>query len=203
MELKLKVMAGKSVGQLLPVPGPRFVIGRGDKCQLRPRSDAVAEQQCAIEFEPARVCVRDLADNGETLINGASVSGLQELKSGDRLKVGPLEFEIQLSTSLASRKAPKVQGAGEAASRLAAGRKKELDVSAWLDDPAEELVESAAPARSVQMSDEERAALGLITPEEQKAIDAKKAAERPVMREQQPDTQQVAADVLHKYFKKK
>jgi predicted component of type VI protein secretion system len=202
MELKLKVMQGKNAGQLLPVPGPRFLIGRSDRCHLRPRSDAVAEEQCALELEPARVVIRDLAGNGSTLVNGAAVTGARELKTGDQLKVGPLEFEVQMSTGMASKKAPKVQSPEEAASRLAAGRKKEMDVSSWLDEPAAEAELEAPPTRSVKMSDEERAALGLLTQAELKALQAKQEAESQ-SNNPADSHHQKAAEALSKHLKKK
>lgn len=202
MELKLKVTQGKNAGQMLPVAGPRFLIGRSDRCHLRPRSDAVAEEQCALELEPARVVIRDLAGNGSTLVNGVAVTGTRELKSGDQLKVGPLEFEVQMSTGMASKKAPKVQSPEEAASRLAVGRKKEMDVASWLDEPVADAEEEAAPpTRSVKMSDEERAALGLLTPEELRAIQAKQASENQTTAAD--SHHQKAAETLNKLLKKK
>lgn len=197
MELKLKVLGGKSAGQVLPIAPPQFKIGRGAGCHLRPRSDAVAEQQCVIELEPASVRVRDLAANGITTVNGEAVQGVRELKSGDQLKVGPLEFEVQLTTGMASKKAPKVQSVEEAASRLATGRKKELDPSAWLDDPVEESADESP--RSTKMSDEERAYLGLSAP----PVDGAPAAENKPPVSKPADTTQAAADVLSKYFRKK
>lgn len=202
MEVKLKVAQGKNAGQLLPVAGPRFLVGRGDRCHLRPRSDAVAPEQCAIELEPAQVLIRDLAGNGATLINGVALTGSKELKHGDQLKIGPLEFEVQMTTGLASKKAPKVQSPEEAANRLAAGRKKELDVSSWLDEPAEEEAE-VPQARSVKMSDEERAALGLLTPGELKALQAKQAAAAKSNAGSDVAADQKAAETLSKLLKKK
>ena len=38
MEVKLVVANGKNVGQEIPVPGPKFLIGRADDCQLRPEA---------------------------------------------------------------------------------------------------------------------------------------------------------------------
>lgn len=202
MEMKLKVAQGKNAGQLLAVTGPRFLIGRADTCHLRPRSDSVAEQQCVIELEPAKVILRNLANNESTVLNGAVVKGQCELKSGDQLKVGPLEFEVQLTTGMASKKAPKVQSVEDAATRLAAGRKKELDPSAWLDEPAEEAEEAPELNRSTKMTDEQRAALGLLTPEEIKAREAKQAPASQ-LGDASNRTQQAAAEHLSKLLRKK
>ena len=135
MEVKLIVIGGKHPGQVIPVPPPEFLIGRAEDCHLRPQSDMVSRRHCAILQEEGVVAVCDFGSKNGTFVNDQRVITRQELKPGDRLKVGPLEFEVQLSVSLSGKKKPKVHNVQEAAARLvetAAG--EELDVSNWLDD---------------------------------------------------------------------
>ncbi len=67
------------------------------------------------------------------------MQGERELKNGDHLKVGPLEFEIQLSVSVSGKKKPKVHNVQEAAARtVESAPGDELDVSNWLEDEDEE-----------------------------------------------------------------
>jgi pSer/pThr/pTyr-binding forkhead associated (FHA) protein len=139
MELKLIVIGGKHPGQEISVPGPNFVIGRAEECQLRPRSNAVSRRHCEIVLEPGRAVVRDLGSSNGTKVNGEEVKGDRELKAGDRLSVGPLEFEVQLVVTVGGKKKPKVHSVQEAAARTvreAAG--EEMDITGWLEDEEDE-----------------------------------------------------------------
>jgi predicted component of type VI protein secretion system len=134
MEVRLKVLVGKSVGQELLIPGPKFFIGRAEDCQLRPRSDLISRHHCAILVEDGFVAIRDFGSKNGTLVNGERVAGERELKAGDRLIVGPLEFEVCLLATTVSKKRPKVESVREAATRTAEGPGDKLDVSEWLSD---------------------------------------------------------------------
>lgn len=133
MELRLKVLVGKSVGQEVIIPGPKFFIGRAEDCQLRPRSDLISRHHCALLVEEGFVAVRDFGSKNGTLVNGERVAGERELKAGDKLTVGPLEFEVCLVATTA-KKRPKVESVREAAARTAEGSHDNLDVSQWLTD---------------------------------------------------------------------
>ena len=137
MDVKLVVIGGKAAGRVIPVDGPEFVIGRSEECQLRPRSDMVSRRHCSILQSEGSVVIRDFGSRNGTTINGEPVKGQRELKSGDRLGVGPLEFEVQLSVSIGGKKKPKVRSIQEAAARTvesAGGADKEPDISSWLAD---------------------------------------------------------------------
>jgi len=134
MEVKLKVMVGKSSGQELMVPGPKFFIGRAEDCQLRPRSDLISRHHCALLIEENFVAIRDFGSKNGTHVNGERVSGERELKAGDKLTIGPLEFEVCLLTSVNSKKRSKVESVKEAAARTAEASDERVDVSQWLTD---------------------------------------------------------------------
>jgi pSer/pThr/pTyr-binding forkhead associated (FHA) protein len=134
MEVRLKVLAGKVRGQELMVPGPKFFIGRAEDCQLRPRSDLISRHHCALLIEENFVAVRDFGSKNGTHVNGERVLGERELKSGDKLTIGPLEFEICLLTTTSSKKRPKVESIKEAATRTAESSEERVDVSQWLTD---------------------------------------------------------------------
>ena len=67
-----------------------------------------------------RVSVRDLGSPTGTWVNGEPVQPGQdrELKAGDRLKIGTLEFEVQLVVSVSGKKKPMVHNVQEAAARF-------------------------------------------------------------------------------------
>ena len=124
----------------MPVTGPKFFIGRSEECQLRPNSDLVSRHHCAIMVDEGLVTVRDFGSRNGTFVNGERIRGEEELKAGDKLKVGPLEFEVQLGVSLGGPKKSKVHNVEEAAARTvesakappAAADEDELDISDWL-----------------------------------------------------------------------
>jgi predicted component of type VI protein secretion system len=139
MEVKLVVVHGKHAGQEIPIPGSKFFIGRAEDCNLRPHSDLVSRHHCVVMVEEGFVAVRDFNSKNGTFVNGEKIAGEAEIKSGDHLKVGQIEFEVQISPTLAGKKAPKVKSVQEAAARtVQSARPKtgtgELDLGEWFDD---------------------------------------------------------------------
>jgi predicted component of type VI protein secretion system len=173
MDVKLRVVGGKQAGQELSISVPKFLIGRAEGCHLRAKSSAIAERHCELEVGEALARVHDLGSPQGTFVNNERVSGSRDLKMGDHLKVGPLEFELCMSVKLAGKKKPKVGSIGEAAARLAGGGKDDLD----LDDLLAE--DDKAPTTSryaAHLSDEEQEALGLKPRTEKPAEEPAKPA---------------------------
>ena len=137
MDVKLVVLGGKHPGQEIAIHGPEFLVGRAPECKLRPNSDMVSRRHCLISIAQGRATIRDLGSRNGTLINEQKITGEQELRTGDKLKVGPLEFEVHLSTSIGGKKKPKVHSVQEAAARTleaAKPRDNEPDISTWLNE---------------------------------------------------------------------
>ena len=140
MELKLVVVSGRQAGTEIPIPGPMYLIGRGEDCQLRPQSNLVSRRHCAIILEEGRVLLQEFGSTNGTYVNGERVKDERELKNGDRLKIGVIELEVQLAVSLAGKKKSKVHNVQEAAARTVASAAKDddLDITGWLKDEEEE-----------------------------------------------------------------
>jgi predicted component of type VI protein secretion system len=135
MDVKLVVLGGKHPGQEIPVSGQEFLVGRAPECKLRPNSDMVSRRHCMINLGDGKATIRDLGSRNGTLVNGQKIAGEHELRTGDKIKVGPLEFEVHLSTSIGGKKKPKVHSVHEAATRTveaAKPRDSEPDISDWL-----------------------------------------------------------------------
>jgi pSer/pThr/pTyr-binding forkhead associated (FHA) protein len=152
MDVKLHVVGGKQAGMQIPVPGPKFLIGRANECQIRPNNALVSRRHCAILIEEGAAVIEDLGSSNGTFVNDERIQR-QPLKNGDRLKIGVLEFEVHLSVDVGGKKMPKVRSVQEAAARTVAaapGKGDELDISGWLeeDDPT-----SAKPARTPNTHD--------------------------------------------------
>jgi pSer/pThr/pTyr-binding forkhead associated (FHA) protein len=143
MQVKLVVLHGKHAGQEVAVPGPKFFVGRAEDCDLRPQSDLISRHHCALLVEEGYVAVRDFGSKNGTYVNDQRVRSEAELKSGDHLKIGPLEFEVQLAVPVGGKKLPKVRSVQEAAVRTAqpprpkpAETAEEADVDGWLEENA-------------------------------------------------------------------
>lgn len=133
MDARLKVVLGTNAGREIRLLGPKFLIGRAEDCHLRPRSDLISRHHCVLLLEEQTLTIRDLGSRNGTLVNGERVVGERELLTGDKLVVGPLQFEVQISTLAAPLKRPKVNSIKEAAARTAEGPPTgEPDVADWL-----------------------------------------------------------------------
>jgi pSer/pThr/pTyr-binding forkhead associated (FHA) protein len=136
MLVQLKILHGSNSGKLIKIPAPTCVIGRGDDCHLRPQSDAVSREHCAIITTENEVTVRDLNSRNGTFVNSERVGEEAVLLSGDVLRVGPLEFELQIEQTVAKVKRSKVSDIKEAVARTAEGgasATSELsDIGDWL-----------------------------------------------------------------------
>ena len=136
MLVQLKILHGSNKDKLIKVPAPKCLIGRGDECHLRPTADAVSRQHCAIIITENEVTVRDLNSRNGTFVNGERVGEEAVLLTGDVLRVGPQEFELQIEQSAARVKRSKVSDIKEAVARTAEGgvsATSELsDISSWL-----------------------------------------------------------------------
>ncbi len=129
MEVKLIVANGKNVGQEIPVSGPKFLIGRADDCQLRPRSDVISRYHCVILVEEGFVSVRDFGSKNGTFVNDQQIMGEQELHDGDRLRVGQLEFDVDL---IGAKREPPVEGSHEPPHEAHGAVFNQLDLSDWM-----------------------------------------------------------------------
>ncbi len=140
MQIQLKVLSGSSAGKLIPVTQEKFLIGRSDDCQLRPKSDSISRRHCAIVQKDDKLLLIDLKSRNGTLVNDKKLDPAKAklLKHGDKIQVGKLEFEVVLQVDIAKKKKPEVKDVKEAAARTAENtgdsRYEEVDVSSWLEE---------------------------------------------------------------------
>ena len=136
MEVRLKVTAGKHAGQEVRIGVPKFFVGRAEDCQLRPKSDLISRHHCVLLVDDEAAAIRDLGSRNGTYVNDERVNGERTLITGDRLKIGPLEFEVRIID--AAKKRPKVNSIREAATRTAqSAAQSDLDVTQWIADEGE------------------------------------------------------------------
>jgi pSer/pThr/pTyr-binding forkhead associated (FHA) protein len=131
MKISLVVAQGVHTGKVIPVTSAEFVIGRDPQCQLRPASPAVSKQHCALSARDGKVYLRDCGSTNGTFLNNEQIAGEREVKTGDRLRVGPLEFDLRVETASPTSKstpaaakpaaAPAARPAAKPAAKVAAG----------------------------------------------------------------------------------
>jgi pSer/pThr/pTyr-binding forkhead associated (FHA) protein len=156
MQVKLKVVGGQRDGAEIPIPGPKFLIGRDADCNLRPRNEMISRHHCVLIIEQGYIGLRDFNSKNGTLVNGERIRGERELKAGDQLEIGDLRFIVNVDYSLGGPKKPKVKDISEAVARTANASGDPENIDEWLieeDVPQKDTLD-ADQAESVTVSTE-------------------------------------------------
>jgi pSer/pThr/pTyr-binding forkhead associated (FHA) protein len=124
MKLRLLVAEGVHKGKVIPIPGPKFMIGRHRQCQLRAVSPKISLHHCALLVRDGTVWVRDFDSTNGTYINDEQVRGERELHDGDHLRIDPLAFRVSIDLTQDADPAPATPPGTKPAKR------KRLDESA-------------------------------------------------------------------------
>lgn len=97
MKVNLIVTAtGPNNGRAIPIVGGKFLVGRDPQCHLRPASQAISKLHCAILVRDGKVFAQDFGSTNGTQLDGETFTGERELKNGSALKMGPLEFRVEI-----------------------------------------------------------------------------------------------------------
>ena len=119
MEVTLIVNSGSHKGQEIALKKEIFEIGKSPRCHLTLGGDGVGRHHCAIFRKEGYAALKPLDPAEVTTINGKKVEKPQKLRNGDILKIGAMEFEVQLTVGVSGQKLSKVQSVSEAAARAA------------------------------------------------------------------------------------
>lgn len=108
MKVSLIVASGVHQGKTIPVVGPKFLIGRDPQCQLRPASQVISKVHCGLLVRDGKVFAVDFGSTNGTSVNDVQLKANEEceVKNGDRIKAGPLDFTLKLSTAKSSDSTP-------------------------------------------------------------------------------------------------
>jgi len=142
MKVQLIVVRGKPEGKVIPLAGPKFKIGRGETCHLRPNSEQVSREHAEFTIESSAVIVRDLGSRNGTLVNGkALTTAACKLKDRDLVQVGPLTFAVSIldAPKAAAKAATPPTASPAAAAEVAQAKAKPSpdevpaeDIDSWL-----------------------------------------------------------------------
>jgi pSer/pThr/pTyr-binding forkhead associated (FHA) protein len=139
MKVKLVVIGGKKAGMEIPVSTPTFLIGRGDKCHIRPQDNFVNLVHCQISVDKqGSAAIEDSSGAVGTFVNGEKIKWRYTLKHGDRIKISSLEFELRYVADEEPEKKPVPKAAAAATRRDASVDDHEPDISTWIGPPGQE-----------------------------------------------------------------
>lgn len=161
MKVTLVVASGVHQGKVIPVSRQQFLIGRDPECQLRPASQAVSKQHCAILIRDGKVFVKDFGSTNGTFINDKQLPADSEceIQSGDKLKLGPLDFVLQITQSQSSDATPLPNALQTVATKKPASSAAQKPVQGAT--PTKPL--PVPPARSLDDADQDTAAAMLLS----------------------------------------
>jgi hypothetical protein len=89
------------MGKEIPITAAEFRIGKDPSCQLKPAS-GVSDKHCAFLVKQGKLFLVDLGSSEGTFVNDNKISAEVELKLKDKVKVGPLLFEVKFEAPTAS-----------------------------------------------------------------------------------------------------
>ncbi len=158
MQIILTVLSGAHEGKQIPIKDEKFLIGRSDSCQLRPKSESISRKHCAIVQKEGRVLLVDLKSRNGTFVNDKQLvpEKAKILKTGDKIRCGQLVFEITIEVGIANSKQPEVANVKEAAERMSEqgfDSKESFDISSWLLEADQ--IDRTAPAPTHTVTEEE------------------------------------------------
>ena len=165
MQVKLKVLSGSSAGRELKIPGDEFLIGRGDECNLRPKSDSISRRHCILRVRDGCLFVEDLGSRNGSFLDGERLTEEAEAKNGSKLRLGRLEFQVVLEKpEVAKRPAPARVPASQSGGREGADEDswaEDNEITKWLeegDSVAQATRKSDPETRQFRLDETERVA---------------------------------------------
>ena len=94
IQAELRIATGNKQGNSISLPQGKFLVGREEDCHLRPNSDLVSRHHCVFTVDDFSLRLRDLGSTNGTYVNGQRLVGAVNLKPGDRVLIGKLDFEV-------------------------------------------------------------------------------------------------------------
>ncbi len=94
MKVVLFMFKGESP-RTFPIDRDQTRLGRRQDCHLRIPTRDVSRIHCDIMRRDGKIFVKDLGSSNGTYVNGKRIAEV-ELKPGDKLRVGPVLFYVQI-----------------------------------------------------------------------------------------------------------
>lgn len=87
--VRLRIKAGPEAGKAFDLSHEAQVIGRSEAADLVVPHPEVSQRHARIVFQEGQYFIEDLGSRNGTFLNGNAVGGLQALKDGDEVFLGP------------------------------------------------------------------------------------------------------------------
>ena len=126
-----------------PISEEKTILGRRQDCHLRIPTKDVSRQHCVLLLQDNVLTAKDLGSSNGTFINGKRIAEA-ELKAGDRLRLGPVTFIVQIDGKPATIKPEDAAPSSQTEPSLAGEDEETFDLSESdfdLDDPISALEE--------------------------------------------------------------
>lgn len=93
----LRILSGAKEGTTYEMNQNEVLIGSSETCHLCLPDDGIAPSHAKIQLQNGIPFISDVSENGETFLNGLSISQMERLNPGDRIRMGKvaLRFEVR------------------------------------------------------------------------------------------------------------
>ncbi len=199
--VSLKVLTGKHAGLVVKIPTARFLIGRGDDCQLRLTNAIASRHHCLLLHREGKTILHDLQSRNGTYVNDQRIEGEHALTAGDRFTIGDLAFEVQIAAALVAKPTAQKVDDSSAMRILEQPQGDDADVLDWLCD------EKLAPHFDTQKFaiSETIIGIGSAAAAQSETLPGNSAVNRSAKPVQPApstkDSQEAATELLRKYLK--
>ena len=95
MDVNLVLFRKNGARRSFPLSSSVTVIGRQQECDLCIPLMVISRKHCQVNQDEGNLRVRDLGSRNGTFVNGKKVED-SALKAGDKLRVGPIVFGVQI-----------------------------------------------------------------------------------------------------------
>jgi pSer/pThr/pTyr-binding forkhead associated (FHA) protein len=99
MEVILTVTKGPARTKSVRLRAAETIIGRSRDCDLCIPSADVSRRHCLLALSGRQLTVEDLTSANGTFLNDQRVTGIQQVSSGDQLRIGPLTFIVDFQAT--------------------------------------------------------------------------------------------------------
>lgn len=143
--LVFEITRGRTGSPLRPICRDRFLIGAGERCDLRLGGDGIPAVHSVVHVDGTEIWLETLADSPDVRVNGR-LTRSAALEPGDDLEIGAFKLSLHRTESSESVQTPRIYGAPV---------REELTEDE-LDNPIEDLEELTA-RELVELIDQEEA----------------------------------------------
>jgi hypothetical protein len=108
--LVFEITRGRTQSPLRPVSRDRFLIGAGERCDLRLGGEGMPAVQSVVHIDGQAIWLETLADSPEIRVNGR-LTRSAALEPGDELEIGSFSLTLHRRSSAEPVQAPRIYGA--------------------------------------------------------------------------------------------